>query len=228
MIADKTSIALNVSRARLTVIGFIITLDIFALGIFAARESLDFSVLLKLGTFYPLFASICIGAVAAQLMLISERFDSQGNSDVYIFGFAEMTMYVAIVQTISGICKGFVTWFYTHLGEPAISTLNSGSDIELLEVGQTFNSMVFWLVAITWSFIVYVAPVWSIHRLPDGRSPKFYYLGYYAILTCLAFCLSAYALHIEQLAHGRSVGVLQLFLQSFWTPGLWLDLLQAR
>jgi hypothetical protein len=223
MYDPNISIALNVSRARLTVIGFMLTIDIFALGIFlSSREhQVSLKIISDLSVFYALVASLCIGTVAALLMLVSERFDPQGNSDVGIFGIAEMTMFVAIVQTISGISSGFIAIFQQNLGEPAFSTLGIPGTGELIAASESFRGMVFWLISLCWIFIVYIAPFWSLSRMPCKPLRKIFFAVYYLALTAVAFMLSAYAMNIEMLAHGESVGVARLFLLNFWAPDLW-------
>jgi hypothetical protein len=223
MYDPNISIALNVSRARLTVIGFMLTIDIFALGIFlSSREhQVSLKIISDLSVFYALVASLCVGTVAALLMLVSERFDPQGNSDVGIFGIAEMTMFVAIVQTISGISSGFIAIFQQNLGEPAFSTLGIPGTGELIAASESFRGMVFWLISLCWIFIVYIAPFWSLSRMPCKPLRKIFFAVYYLALTAVAFMLSAYAMDIEMLAHGESSGVGRLFLLNFWAPGLW-------
>lgn len=223
----NTGIALNVSRARLTVIGFILTIDIFALGIFLRDMESEFasSILAELSVFYALVASICLGTVAATLMLISERFDPLGNSDVGIFAIAEMTMFVAIVQTISGISEGFIILFQVNLGDPAVAALGFSPDASgFLEARESFRTMVFWLISSSWFFVAYVAPIWSLSRLPVKPGRKIIFTGFYFMLTGLVFLMSAFALNIEMLARGESSGVGRLFVQTFWSPGLWGDL----
>jgi hypothetical protein len=223
MYDPNISIALNVSRARLTVIGFMLTIDIFALGIFlSSREhQVSLKIISDLSVFYALVASLCVGTVAALLMLVSERFDPQGNSDVGIFGIAEMTMFVAIVQTISGISSGFIAIFQHNLGEPAFSALGIPGTGELIAASESFRGMVFWLISLCWIFIVYIAPFWSLSRMPCKPLRKIFFAVYYLALTAVAFMLSAYAMNIEMLAHGESVGVARLFLLNFWAPDLW-------
>jgi hypothetical protein len=223
MYDPNISIALNVSRARLQVIGFILTINIFALGIFlSSREhQVSLKIVADLSVFYALVASLCIGTVAALLLLVSERFDPQGNSDVGIFGIAEMTMFVAIVQTISGIAGGFIAIFQDNLGEPAFSTLGITGTSELIAASESFQGMVFWLISLCWIFVVYIAPLWSLSRMPCKPLRKIFFAVYYLALTCVAFMLSAYAMDIEMLARGESVGVARLFLLNFWAPDLW-------
>ena len=223
MYDPNISIALNVSHARLTVIGFMLTIDIFALGIFlGSREhQVSLKIISDLSVFYALVASLCVGTVAALLMLISERFDPQGNSDVGIFGIAEMTMFVAIVQTISGISKGFIAIFQHNLAEPVFSSLGIPGTGELIAASESFRGMIFWLISLCWIFIAYVAPFWSLSRMPGKPLRKIFFAVYYLALTCVSFILSAYAMNIEMLAHGESIGVTRLFLLSFWAPGLW-------
>ena len=223
MYDPNISIALNVSRARLTVIGFMLTIDIFALGIFLSnrQHQVSLKIISDLSVFYALVASLCVGTVAALLMLVSERFDSQGNSDVGIFGIAEMTMFVAIAQTISGISKGFIAIFQLNLDESAFSTFGIPNTGELVAASESFGVMIFWLISLCWIFIVYVAPLWSLSRMPCKPLRKIFFAGYYLLLTSVSFMLSAYAMDIELLARGESIGVARLFLLSFWAPGLW-------
>jgi hypothetical protein len=223
MYDPNISIALNVSRARLTVIGFVLTINIFSLGIFLNNREGSFSlkIISDLSVFYALVASLCVGTVAALLMLLSERFDPQGNSDVGIFGFAEMTMYVSILQTINGISQGFIAIFQHNLGEPAFSSLGIPGTGELIAASESFRGMVFWLISLCWIFIVYIAPFWSLSRMPCKPHGKVILAVYYLALTAVTFMLSAYAMNIEMLAVGESIGVARLFLLSFWAPGLW-------
>jgi hypothetical protein len=223
MYDPNTSIALNVSRARLQVIGFMLTINIFALGIFLSSREYQFSlkIISELSVFYALVASLCVGTVAALLMLVSERFDPQGNSDVGIFGIAEMTMFVAIVQTIDGISKGFIAIFQLNLTEPAFSTFGISGTGELMMASESFRGMIFWLISLCWVLIVYVVPFWSLSRLPCKPLRKIFFAGYYLVLTGVAFMMSAYAMNIEMLARGESIGVARLFLSSLWAPGLW-------
>ncbi len=57
----NTSIALNVSRARLTVLGFMLTIDIFALGIFLSDMELQVSLNIMTLLSYVLEISFIIG-----------------------------------------------------------------------------------------------------------------------------------------------------------------------
>jgi len=230
MYDPNISIALNVSRARLTVIGFMLTIDIFVLGIFLSDvdQHLSLQILTGASLFFGLVSSLCIGTVAATLMLISERFDQTGNSDVGIFAFAEMTMFVSIVQTISGIFDGFVTLFQVNLGATAIDAIGvTSGEVELIAAGGSFSQLVFWLFAVSWGFVTYVAPLWSVSRLPCSPAHKRVYIAYYFLFTALMFALFAYALDIEFLIRGDSPGFMQLFLQSFWAPSLWGDVTGA-
>jgi len=226
MYDPNISIALNVSRARLTVIGFMLTIDIFVLGIFLSDVDQHFKlkILTEASLFFGLVASLCIGTVAATLMLISERFDSTGNSDVGIFAFAEMTMFVSIVQTISGIFDGFVTLFQVNLGATAINAVSpTNGEAELIAAGGYFNQLVFWMFALSWGFSTYIAPLWSASRLPCSAQRKRIYITYYFLLTVVMFALVAYARNIEYWVQGETYGFIRLFLQGFWAPSLWGD-----
>ena len=90
----QPGIALNVSRARLTVLGFALAVNVFAIGnlLQFSGGSLSERIVLDLNILVALLCSVAIGIVSSVLFLISERFDPEGASDVGIFAFAEMTM----------------------------------------------------------------------------------------------------------------------------------------
>ena len=220
----STSIALNVSRARLQVLGFVLTIDIFARGIFLRNIDLHIStrILNEVSFFFGLTFSLCLGTVAAILMLLSQRFDPTGNSDVSIFAFAEMTMYVAITQAIGGIFNGFVSLFEVGLSGSAVTEHAAPQGLTLLiSAGGYFNHLVFWAISLAWAFMAYVAPLWSVSRLPSSPQRKRLYLGYYFLLSGAVAAVFAYAMYIQFLAHGDSANPLRLFFQSLWAPSLW-------
>ena len=105
MSTKAPGIALNVSRARLTILGFALMINVFAIqNVLAFAGGFTFEkIVLELHILVSLFASVGIGSVSAVLFLISERFDPTGDSDVGIFAFAEMAMFIALSQTISGL-----------------------------------------------------------------------------------------------------------------------------
>jgi hypothetical protein len=94
--------------------------------------------------------------------------------------------------------------------------------------GEAFRNLVFWLIALTWIFLAYVAPAWSLCRLPARRQHKLAYAAYYLVLSSLVLLLSALALNIELLARGEPSSVARLFFQSFWAPGLWAEIIGTR
>jgi hypothetical protein len=61
----------------------------------------------------------------------------------------------------------------------------------------------------------------TMSRMPCKPPGKIILAVYYLALTAVTFMLSAYAMNIEMLAVGESIGVARLFLLSFWAPGLW-------
>ena len=221
---DRFGIALNVSRARLTVLGFSLAVNVFAIG-----NVLSFSggavselIILELNILVVLLGSVATGTVASVLFLLSERFDTKGHSDVGIFAIAEMTMYLSLAQTLNGLSQEFLNLFALNLGAYASSTA------ELQAASARLESVALWVAASAWAFLAYVAPIWSLAKIPRQWSKKLGYLGYYFVLLLVLFYFDAVAVQITSLSVGIEQSLGELFFKQFWMPLTWSDISLLR
>lgn len=221
--SNKTSgIALNVSRARLTLLGFVLTINVFAIGnvLTFSGGAVSEQIILELNILVSLFGSVAIGSLSAVLFLVSERFDPKGESDVGIFAFAEMAMYIAVAQTLNGLFQEFLTLFVLNLDSFAANGAAGG----MRDAGQLLELLAYWTAALAWGFVVYIAPVWSVTRLPTTANRKYMYIGFYLTALAFLFFLHAIAVRIAHLSVGLERGLLDVFIKQFWIPFLWRDL----
>lgn len=219
-------LALNLSRARITLLGFTLAVNLFALRTLvgepgsgaADRFALDLSI------FLALFISFVVAAVATLLFLLSQRLDPTGNSNVRVFAVAEMLMFVAVAQTISGVSQEFLALIAKTTG-----TLNSqaaGNDVAVaaaLHAAVRAQAMVHWLTALIWCFVVYVAPLWSLSRFPDSTRAKSACLAFYMLVTGAVFVASAHAAQVLSLSRGEDASLWPLFFGQFVAPLIWDD-----
>ena len=222
MRTKSPGIALNVSRARLTILGFTLMVNVFTVqNVLAfAGGFVSEKIVLELHVLVSPFAGVAIGTVSAVLFLISERFDEIGDSDVRIFALAEMAMFVAISQTMSGLFQGFFSILTVNVDAISQGSTTTG----LHQVRELFQSLVFWVAAVAWGFVTYVGPVWSMARIQENWQRKSVYIVFYAGITMLLYLLSATAVRIAYLSLGADQGLLGLFIKQFWGPVLWRDL----
>ena len=219
---SPSGVALNVSRARLTFLGFVLAINVFAIG-----NVLEFSggvvserIILNLNILVSLFGSVAIGTVSAVLFLVSERFDPRGDSDIGIFAFAEMAMFIAIAQTLNGLVQEFLNILVFNLDRFAAAGAAAG----MRGAGQLLEDLVYWTAGLAWSFVVYVAPVWSVTRIPTTAKRKYIYIGFYFTALAFLFFLNAIAVRIAHLSAGLERSLLDVVIQQLWMPFLWSDL----
>lgn len=217
-----SGIALNVSRARLTLLGFVLTINVFAIGNVLAFSggAVSERIIPELNILVSLFGSVAIGSLSAVLFLVSERFDPKGESDVGIFAFAEMAMYIAVAQTLNGLFQEFLSLFVLNLDSFAANGAAAG----MRDAGQLLELLAYWTAALAWGFVVYIAPVWSVTRLPVTKNRKYVYIGLYFTVLALLFFLHTIAVRIAHLSTGVERSLLDVFIKQFWMPFLWRDL----
>lgn len=217
-------IALNVSRARLTVLGFAQAVILFAFGIFVQIEGGERSGVIwaHFTASVPLFIAFGLAICSSALFLISQTLNRDGNSEVWTFSFAEIVMYVALGQTLSGVLQEFVIAFSATLKAQSLS-MGASSPIaaEFSRSFANFQLLTHWFAATVWCLIVYVAPFGSVMRIQMGWKQKWVLIGIYITLLIVVFGLSAHAFYLTELARGNETSVSRLFVQQFWQPALW-------
>lgn len=217
---NNSGIALNVSRARLTVLGFALTVSVFAIGnvLFFSGEVVSPRIIWQLNILIALLSGVTIGMVSAVLFLISQRLDREGLSDKGIFAFAEMTMYLSLAYTLNGLTLEVLNLFSLNLGTFTTQQGDGSASAEMLQL------MARWLGSLAWIFIAFVAPAWFLKRLPEPPRRKILYLSYYIAFMTLIAVLNALASEVSLTAAGQDPSFIGLFLKQFFAPFIWSDL----
>jgi hypothetical protein len=102
-----TGIALNVTRTRVTVLVFNLTVISVMLSILAARGTTgDQAVTAHLTSFVALFVGFCLTILGIFWLLTSQDWDAQGLSRPRPFTLGAMTTYLALSQTVTAFMHG--------------------------------------------------------------------------------------------------------------------------
>ena len=98
-------IALNVTRTRVTVLVFNLTIISFMFSILATKHSPG--GLSQLSTSVALFMGFCLTLLGLWLLLYSQNWDELGLSRPLPFTLGAMTVYLALSQTITYLMQSY-------------------------------------------------------------------------------------------------------------------------
>ena len=152
-------IAVNVMRARLTVVGFNLTIVALQLGALprlpgsVALPNVDLSIHVE--SAMSLFTALAVSVLAMIAFIASSAFDRDGTCDHASLLAGDLLMYLGLAHSVAGIFAPFV------------QTLD--------EVGHGFEGLntvrmaVAVVGAVAWFAATYVGPAVSLLRSPFGR-----------------------------------------------------------
>ena len=178
---EHTRVAINIMRARLTILGFnlaIITFQISntrGLGGGTRLEGFETTVHLSTGT--VLLIGLALTFASMVVFIASSAFDREGTCDSRMLLAGDLLMYLALAQTVSGFFSSYgrvleVLLIPTEAEQGALSTIQIGIAI----VGST-----------VWALVIYVGPIVSLARSSHTRVTKLLHtMGYFGILVCIS------------------------------------------
>lgn len=220
----KLQIALNITRTRVTILSFILAIDLFALGILANLQLSEGPQVfwIFMSSVVPITLSFCLAILALWVFIISQPFDLVGNSNLWTFSIGELLMYSSLEQTISGTISKICFQTNARLRQFVSSSEISVTQPELIQSSVEFlNKILVFINGATWLGIAYVAPAVLIIRLPLPWRRKWILAGGYLVLFSFLSLISGYSYHILKLAGGESVTFFGSFLKQYWQPATW-------
>lgn len=105
----STEIALNVTRTRVTVLGFNLTIIALMLSLLKTRgATADLSVTAHLSSSVALFVGFCLTLLGLWLLLDSQKLDAEGLSRPWPFTLGAITTYLALSQTVTAFMHEYL------------------------------------------------------------------------------------------------------------------------
>lgn len=175
----KVRIAVNVMRARLTILGFnaaIITFQFDEIRVLqggVALPGIDFPVHITAAT--SLFIGLALSMLAIASFLASAATDETATCDHWCYLLGDLLMYLALAQTVAG----FFGPFLLTLGEVNLTQVDEARTF------RDVRTVVAILGGTVWFAVQYVSPLVSLVRSPFNRRTTLALAGVYVLLLLL-------------------------------------------
>ncbi len=208
-------IAVNVMRARLTVVGFNLTIIAFQLSALpqlpGAVQLPNLDLPLHLEAVTALLMGLGLSVIALTCFIVSSAFDHEGSCDHWTLLAGDLFMYLGLAQSVAAFF-GPLSQIFDQV------TLNiTAQEAELM----TVRSAIVITGGFAWLFAVYVGPAVSLLRSPFGR-PVTVTLGvvYVLLLVSVAY-VSAQAVRLEAARSGTEVAPPPTLINELMQPLRW-------
>jgi hypothetical protein len=207
-------VAVNVMRARLTVIGFniaVVTFQINQLGKLPGGTTqvpgLERTV--HLGVDFALFAAFGLAFMALVVFIVSNAMDPVGICDHWSLVAGDLLMYQSLAQTISG----FFVPFLGVADAAVVQSPDSGV--------HAFRWMLLIVGGGAWFLAAYVGPAVSLYRSPFGRPATLSLAAGYAALFLALATVSAQVGDARSAGSGGERSVTKSVLVELFQPARW-------
>jgi hypothetical protein len=221
---DKTNlIALNVTRTRVTVLVFNLTIIAFMFSMLkASGASADHVAAAHMTSSAALFVGFCLTLLGLLWLLASQNLDAEGLSRPWPFTLGAITTYLALSQTITAFMHEYL------LGvESAVAVSRPGvaesvqSLVRVDALGDAALLILFVMAGGIWILITYVGPLLAGLRSPVGGNRRWVLAGYYFALQVPIYWVYARAWHLQYAQADQPMNLLSLFVLQFLQPLLW-------
>jgi len=208
-------VAVNVMRARLTVIGFNIAIVSFQIvnlyGVSGGLRVPGVDHTVHLGADMSLFMALALSLVALVAFIMSGAFDEVGYCTHWTLVAGDLLMYLALAHTVAGFfapLTASIEIFSAKLPDRA-------SEIAILHTASLAAGGVAWFLAI------YAGPVISLVRSPFSRRTNIALGAAYLILLLALAWVSSHAVLVEAAASGDESGLVISVLRELVQPLRW-------
>lgn len=208
-------IAINVMRARLTIIGFNIAIVSFELSQrFNMAGGIDipgFNHPLHFRVSMALLLALALSLLAVVAFISSSALDEVGACDHWSFIVGELLMYLALANSITG--------FFSPLNDSLNLVVQQMP--EQVSQAQLLRRAVFYLGSVAWLAAIYLGPLVSLLRSPFSRRLNLGMALSYVGLLLMMFWLNYQVVLFELTSKdGPSFG-LPRFIVEFFQPLVW-------
>lgn len=213
--SESVRVAINVMRARLTVIGFniaIVSFQIAQLG--SASDGLRVPGIgraVHVVADIELYMALALSVMSLLAYIMSSAFDQVGICDHWSLMAGELLMYMALAHTVAGFFAPLASTIETVGG----ALPQKASEIRILQSGAVVVGGAAWFLA------NYVGPLVSLVRSPFNRRTNILLFIAY-VLVLLVFCwLTAQTVRVESAVPNDQPGLIFSVLRELVQPLRW-------
>lgn len=215
--ATNYGVALNVTRTRVTVLVFNLTIISFLFSMLMTTTS-PFSNLKNINISIALYVGFCLTLLGLFWLLFSQNFDEKGLSRYFPFTLGCMTTYLALSQTITAFMHLYLLNFtlginaLQHMPQPpaGVELLSYVTVLTLISMG-----------GLIWGLITYIAPLLSILKSPFRGRMRLCIVAYYFTLQIPIYWVYSKAWLLAYIPQSGDKNMFNLFFLQFIQPLLW-------
>jgi hypothetical protein len=217
----SAGIATNVTRTRITVLVFNLTIITF---MYSMLVTVDASPdhLAHLSTSVALYVGFCLTLLGLWLLLVSQDWDEEGLSRPLPFTLGSMTNYLALSQTVTAVLHESLLKVTSEVkASRSIGVDGAASLLGLDALGDTTLLVLLVMGAAVWILITYIAPAIAIVDSPVRGGRRWLLAGYYLALQIPIYWVYSKAWQLEYAPADQTADGLSLFALQFVQPVLW-------
>jgi hypothetical protein len=210
-------IAINVMRARLTVIGFniaVVSFQINRLFSFSAAGGLKVPGIghtVHVVADMALFLSLALSMFALLVFIMSSSFDEVGICTHWSLIAGQLLMFLALAQTTAGFFEPLVTTIETV----AAKFPDKASEFHILRSGAIVAGGGAWFLA------TYGGPIVSLVRSPFHRRTNIAFGVAYLLILLVLCWITAQTVRVESVVSGDEPGLIFSLLRELVQPLRW-------
>ncbi len=211
----EQGVALNVTRTRITVLVFNLSIISFMLSMLKSSSGVN-----HLSTSVALFLGFCLTLLGLWLLLYSQTWDKLGLSRPMPFILGSMTTYLALSQTVTAFMHEYLLGLKTVFKAVPPEHVDYNTFVML---NETVIFILFTLGGLIWVLINYVAPlmVFARRKNPITIGRKWLLAGYYFAIQVPIHWIYAITWNIQYATKDQPINILQIYLLQFMQPILW-------
>ena len=211
----KNGVALNVTRTRITVLVFNLSIISFMLSMLKSSFGIS-----HLSTSVALFMGFCLTILGLWLFLYSQTWDRLGISRPWPFVLGSMTTYLALSQTVTAFTHEYLLGLKTIFNTVQSDAANYHDFAALNETAVLFLHI---MAGMIWVLITYIAPLSVLlggkHSVILGR--RWILAVYYLVIQIPVLWIYAITWHMQYAAKDQPMNMLGIFALQFIQPLLW-------
>jgi hypothetical protein len=216
-------IALNVTRTRVTVLVFNLTIIAFMFSILKASVGgVDHVTTAHITTSAALFTGFCLTLLGLLLLLASQNLDAEGLSRPFPYTLGTITTYLALSQTITAFMHEYLLVVESAVAASRPGVVESVQSLVRVDaLGDAALLILFVMAGGVWILITYVGPLTAGLRSPVRDDLRWVFAGYYFALQVPIYWVYASAWHLQYVTADQPTNLLSLFALQFVQPLLW-------
>lgn len=206
-------ISLNVTRTRVTLLGFNLSIIAFLTGtMLTIHEWQAFTAQLSVMT--ALYLSFALSFLSATCLLASQELDRNGHSRPWLFSVGDVLMYVALSQSLAAMMR------------TSLRAMDRATEAVQIEhgrplIGETVVVTTSVLALAAWGALIYVGPVLSIRRSPVPSGSRWRLAAIYALLLLITMVLATDAHVVQDVVLSEPEPLWRILLWQLVQPLVW-------